>query len=133
MPGPLAFRVGALALSFPLLLGVSSGAAQWFTPQSDRDLKLSWSAERLGPSRVLILGQIQNASGNPANRVILRAEGLDQAGNVVSRARGYVLGEVPSRGAANFEIRLVTSGSEQQYRVTVDYFEFVDPFERERR
>ena len=132
-PGPRAFRVGVVALSFPLLLGVAPGAAQWFTPQSDRDLKLNWSAERLGPSRVLILGQIQNASGNPANRVILRAEGLDQTGRVVSRVRGYVLGEVPPHGASNFEIRLVTSGSEQQYRVTVDYFEFVDPFERERR
>ena len=131
-PGSHALRVGAVALSFPLLLGVAPGAAQWFTPQSDRDLKLNWSAERLGPSRVLILGQIQNFSAKPAGRVILLAEGLDQAGKVVSRARGYVLGEVPARGASNFEIRLVTSGSEQQYRVTVDYFEFVDPFERER-
>ncbi len=132
-PGPRALRVGALALALPLILGVSSGSAQWYRPQSDRDLKLSWSAERLGPSRVLILGEIQNLSAQPAGRVILLAEGLDQAGKVVSRARGYVTGELPPRGATNFEIRLVTSGSEQQYRVTVDYFEFVDPFERERR
>ncbi len=132
-PGSHALGVSAVTLAFPLLLGVSVGAAQWFTPQSDRDLKLSWSAERLGPSRVLILGEIKNLSANPAGRVILRAEGLDQAGKVVSRARGYLMGEPPARGASNFEIRLVTSGSEQQYRVTVDYFEFVDPFERERR
>lgn len=132
-PGSHALRVAALALAFPLLLGVSAGVAQWYKPQSDRDLRLSWSAERLGPSRVLILGEIQNLSANAAGRVILRAEGLDQAGNVVSRARGYVQGELPPRGASPFEIRLATSGSEQHYRVTVDYFEFVDPFERERR
>jgi hypothetical protein len=125
--------VGALALAFPLLFGVSVGVAQWYKPQSDRDLRLSWSAEQLGPSRVLILGEIQNLSANAAGRVILRAEGFDQAGNVVSRARGYLMGELPPRGASPFEIRLTTSGSERQYRVTVDYFEFVDPFEHERR
>jgi hypothetical protein len=125
--------VGALALAVPLILQVSSGRTQWYRPQSDRDLKLHWNAERLGPSRVLIVGEIRNLSAQPAGRVILLAEGLDQAGKVVSRARGYVAGELPPRGASNFEIRLVPSGSEQQYRVTVDYFEFVDPFERERR
>ena len=128
-----AFRMGVLALAFPLLFGVSAGLAQWYKPQSDRDLRLNWSAEQLGPSRVLILGEIQNFSANAAGRVILRAEGLDQAGNVVSRARGYLMGELRPRGASPFEIRLATSGSERQYRVTVEYFEFVDPFENERR
>ncbi len=120
---PLAPLAG-LAL---LIAGASPGAAQWYTPQSDRDLRLTWNAERIGPSRVLILGDIQNASSLPATRVALRAEGLDEAGKIVSRTRAYVPGEVPPRGSSSFEIRLVPSGSERQYRVTVDYFEFLDP------
>jgi len=84
----------------------------------------------MGPSRVLILGGIQNLSRQPASRVVLKAEGLDESGKIVSRARGYVSGDVPAHGSSNFEIRIVPSGSERQYRVTVESFEFVDPARR---
>ncbi|MBI4590273.1 MAG: hypothetical protein HY725_15685 [Candidatus Rokubacteria bacterium] len=116
-----------LALALPLMLGVSSGQAQWYTPQSDRQLRLSWTAERIGPSRVLITGDIENLSGQPASRVILRADGLDERGKVVSRSRGQVGQEVPAHGTSPFEIRLVPSGSERRYRVTVESFEFPEP------
>ncbi len=127
------WSLAALAVWLPLAINAAPVAGQWYTPQSDRDLRLTWNAERMGPSRVLILGDIQNLSAQPATRIVLRAEGLDEAGKVVSRARGHVAQEVPSHGTANFEIRLVTSGSERRYRVTIDYFEFVDPFQRESR
>ncbi|MBI4607955.1 MAG: hypothetical protein HY726_02965 [Candidatus Rokubacteria bacterium] len=116
---------GALALA--LMLGVCPAAAQWYSPQSDRLLRLNWSAERLGPSRMLILGDVQNLSDQPATRVTLRVEGLDQTGKVVSRARGYVQGDIPPRGASPFEIRFIPSGAERQYRVTVEFFEFREP------
>lgn len=116
-----------LVLVLSLMLGVSSGQAQWYTPQSDRQLRLNWTAERIGPSRVLIIGDIQNLSGQPASRVILRAEGVDENGKVVSRSRGYLSREVPPHGASAFEIRHVPSGSERQYRVTVESFEFPGP------
>jgi hypothetical protein len=119
--------VGVLALALALSVGASPLAAQWLSPQSDRDLRLTWNSERVGPSRVLILGDIRNLSGQPASRVLLKAEGLDEAGKVVSRARGYVSGDVPAHGASSFEIRLVPSGSERQFRVLVEAFEFVDP------
>ncbi len=118
---------GALAVAVALSLGVSPVRAQWLTPQSDKDLRLTWNSERIGPSRVLILGDVQNLSRLPASRVVLKAEGLDDSGKVISRARGYVSGDIPGRGSSSFEIRLVPAGSERQYRVTLESFEFVDP------
>ena len=130
--GMHAFRVGAAALALPFIVDMSPAAAQWYAPQSDRDLRLNWSVERLGPSRVLILGDIQNLSEYPVSGVILRAEGVDPAGKVVSRGRSSVHAEIPPHGSSFFEIRLATSGSEHRYRVTVDSFEFLDPRRRER-
>jgi len=114
-----------------LILTLVSGAypvrAQWQTPQSDRLLRLNWSAERLGPSRMLILGDVQNLAEHPASRVVLRVEGLDQNGRVVSRGRGHVSGDIPPKGSSSFEIRFIPSGAERQYRVSVEFFEFVEP------
>ena len=123
-------RLAAGALTLLVALGPSAAPAQWMSPQSDKDLRLTWNSERMGPSRVLILGGIQNLSRQPASRVVLKAEGLDESGKIVSRARGYVSGDVPAHGSSNFEIRIVPSGSERQYRVTVESFEFVDPARR---
>ncbi len=119
--------LGVFALLVALGPGAAPAGAQWVSPQSDKDLRLTWNSERIGPSRVLIQGDVQNLSRLPASRVVLRAEGLDESGKVVSRARGYVSGDIPAHGSSNFGIRLVPSGSERQYRVTVESFEFVDP------
>lgn len=119
----LLLGLGALALgAVP-----APGPAQWLAPQSDRDLRLSWEVQRIGPSRVLVLGDVRNLSETPAVRVVVLAEGLDGNGRVASRARAYVPGEVPPRGSAPFEIRLTPSGVERQYRVRIDSFEFVAP------
>ena len=120
-------RLWSPVLGFALLLGAEPVTAQWYSPQSDKLLELSWNAERLGPSRVLILGDVQNLGDQPASRVILRAEGLDQNGKVVSRGRGFVPQQIPPRGSSAFEIRLVPAGVEKQYRVTVESFEFLEP------
>ena len=119
-----------LGLLVALGLSAVPAGAQWLSPQSDKDLRVTWNSERIGPSRVLILGDIQNLSRLTANRVVLKAEGLDDSGKVVSRARGYVSGDIPGNGSTNFEIRLVPAGSERQYRLTVESFEFVDPTRR---
>ena len=121
---------GVLGLVVALGLSAAPAGAQWLSPQSDKDLRVTWNSERIGPSRVLILGDVQNLSRLAANRVVLKVEGLDEAGKVVSRTRGYVSGNVPAQGSSNFEIRLVPAGSERQYRVTDEAFEFVDPTRR---
>jgi len=120
----------AWVLCLSVFVASSPGGAQWYTPQSDRDLQLTWVVEALGPSMARIVGDVRNLSGLPATRVALRVEGLDQAGKVVSRARGYVPREIPTRGAVPFEIRLSLSGKEEKYRVIVDFFEFLEPAKR---
>jgi hypothetical protein len=48
---------------------------------------------------------------------------------VVSRGRGYVTGTIRAKATAPFEIRLSSAGSERRYRVEIETFEFVTPFE----
>ena len=115
-----------LALGLALLIvGALGVVAQTFSPQSSSGLLVSFSTERLGPTRVLIFGEVTNGTNTPANRVILLAEGLDESGRVVSRARAYVPGLIPSRSRSTFEIRLAAAGSERRFRVQVEAFEFV--------
>jgi hypothetical protein len=122
--------LGAVSLILSLIVDGPPGAAQWYTPQSDRDLRVRWVVESVGTSQVLVQGDIQNRSGFPARRVVLRAEGLDGSGKVVSRARGYVSGDIPARGSASFTVRLSLTGLEQTYLVTIDSFEFLEPSRR---
>ena len=95
-----------------------------FTPQSSRDLALTFQSQREGGSRVLIQGEIRNSSTQTAERVMVKAEGLDENGRVVSRGRVYVPGTIAPRGVASFELRLSSSGSERRYRVEIETFEF---------
>jgi len=95
-----------------------------FTPQSSRDLVLTFQTQREGASRVLIQGEVRNTSNQACERVIIKAEGLDENGRVVSRGRGYVQGTINPRTTASFEIRLSSAGSERRYRVEVETFEF---------
>lgn len=96
-----------------------------FTPQSSKDLTLTFQTQREGGTRVLILGEVRNASLQPCERVIVKAEGLDDNGRVVSRGRAYVPGTIRARSTAPFEIRLSSSGTERRYRVEIETFEFV--------
>ena len=100
-----------------------------FTPQSSRELTLTFQTQREGGARVLILGEVRNGSTQPCERVVVKAEGLDENGRVVSRGRAYVPGTIPARATASFEIRLSSSGSERRYRVEIETFEFVTRFE----
>ena len=96
-----------------------------FTPQSSKDLTLTFQTEREGGSRVLILGEVRNGSTQPCERVVVKAEGLDENGRVVSRGRAYVTGTIRARTTAPFEIRLSSAGSERRFRVEIETFEFV--------
>lgn len=96
-----------------------------FTPQSSRDLVLTFQTQREGGSRVLIQGEVRNGSSQSAERIMVKAEGLDETGRVVSRGRVYVPGTLAPRATVPFEIRLSSSGSERRYRVEVETFEFV--------
>jgi hypothetical protein len=116
-------RLLLLGVVLGALAGIASG--QTFTPQSPSGLGVTFTTEKAGGSRVLVFGEIRNQNTAPAQHVVVMAEGLDQDGRVVSRARGYVLGVVPSRGSAPFEIRMLAGGSEKRYRVQIESFEFL--------
>ena len=96
-----------------------------FTPQSSKDLTLTFQTEREGGSRVLILGEVRNGSAQPCERIVVKAEGLDENGRVVSRGRAYVTGTLRARTTAPFEIKLSSAGSERRFRVEIEAFEFV--------
>jgi len=100
-----------------------------FTPQSSRELTLTFQTEREGGSRVLILGEVRNGATQPCERVVVKAEGLDENGRVVSRGRAYLTGTIRARTTAPFEIRLSSAGSERRYRVEIEAFEFVTRIE----
>ena len=109
-----------------LLLPVAPFAAyaQTFTPQSPSGLSVSFTTERAGGSRIIVFGEVRNTNTSPAQHVVVVVEGLDETGHVVSRARGFVLGVVASRGSAPFEIRLLGAGTEKKFRMQIESFEF---------
>ena len=118
-------RLLAAFLLVPLWAAPVYAQTYTFTPQSSKDLTLTFQTEREGASRVLILGEVRNSSSQPCGRVVVKVEGLDENGRVVSRGRAYVTGTVRPRTTAPFEIRLSSAGSERRYRVEIEAFEFV--------
>jgi len=114
-----------LLLAFLLAAAPPATLAQTYTPQSPAGLSVTFTTERAGGTRVLVFGEVRNSSPSAAQHVVVAIEGLDEGGHVVSRARSFVSGVVPSRGTAPFEIRLLASGSEKRYRMQIESFEFV--------
>ena len=110
--------------------GPAAAQTYTYTPQSSKDLTVTFQTQREGGSRVLILGEVRNASVQPCERVIVKAEGLDENGRVVSRGRAYVPGTVGAKTTVPFEIRLSSSGTDRRYRVEVEAFEFVSSSRR---
>jgi hypothetical protein len=116
--------VTARALAALLLLWAAAAEAQVSRPQSPAGLTVTFTTERMGGSRVLVFGEVRNATTRASEDVVVLAEGLDEGGRVVSRGRAYVQGQVPPGGTAPFEIRLLASGAERRYRVQVETFQF---------
>jgi hypothetical protein len=114
-----------LVLLAALLTAAGAVSGQTFTPQSPAGLSVNFTTEKAGGSRVIVFGEVRNQNSAPAQHIVVLAEGLDQDGRAVSRARGYVIGLVPSRGSAPFELRLSAAGSEKRYRVQIESFEFL--------
>ena len=98
---------------------------QVYTPQSSTGLTVSFQTERMGGSRVLFYGEVRNGTGSTFERIVLLAEGLDESGKVVSRARSYISGTIGPTDRSQFELRFLASGSERRYRITVESFQQV--------
>jgi hypothetical protein len=114
--------VAALALSVAV---PPAAGSQTFTPQSASRLTVSFTTERVGSGRVLVYGEVRNGENSACERVTVSVEGLDENGRVVSRGRAYLVGIVPARSSAPFEVRMSSPGSERRFRVQVESFQFV--------
>jgi hypothetical protein len=126
MSRPPLLRVAAALLVLSLAhVSAARPQSQTVTPQSPSRLTISFTTERVGSGRVLVYGEVRNGSNTDCERVVLSVEGLDEGGRVVSRARAYVHGTVPSRGSSPFEVRIASPGSERRFRVEIESFQFV--------
>ena len=114
-----------LALLLTGATALSPAAAQVFTTQSGTGITVTFQTEKMGGSRVLIFGDLRNATGQTYERVVLLAEGLDAGGQVVSRGRTYVSGTLNPNSSTAFELRFLASGAERRYRVAVESFQQV--------
>ena len=122
-----AARAGIVALGFALAVGLAgAAAAQNFgaDPVAERYFRIEQQAVRTAASgRPKISGYIYNTYDHAAGRVRLLVEGLDAAGQPVSRAFSYVGGDVPAEGRRYFQVAAPTPAA--TYRVTVVSFEWV--------
>ena len=90
---------------------------------TDSYFKLEWQPdERRG--KPLVSGYVTNQWGISVNRVRLRVEALDAAGNVVATYIGYVAGEVTPGAHVYFEV--FVQQKTQNYRVSVLSFNPVE-------
>jgi hypothetical protein len=119
-------RRALLRTAVALALAVATPAsvlAQTFTPQSASRLTVSFTTERVGSGRLLVYGEVRNGENSACERVIVSVEGLDENGRRVSRGRAYVVGIVPARSTAPFELRMSSPGSERRFRVEIESFQ----------
>ena len=88
--------------------------AQTYTPQSAVRAQRDLPIERVGSGRVILFGDVRNGSSTSYERVVLLAEGLDEAG------RGGLAADAPTSaawcpvaGTAPFECRIPSGGREK--------------------
>jgi hypothetical protein len=108
-----------------LILIATDGARALSSPSGiDPRLRFEYEIGRTRHGQPEIQGYIYNDYGRPANNVRMIVETLDESGNVVGRAYGYVFGIVPVFNRTGFNVRPQTAGA--SYRLTVTSFEWRD-------
>ena len=114
-------------LTVVLLVLVGLGACARggdLTPRAERQFQLQWEAMRVERGAV-VRGQLLNPYGFPARNIHLLVEGLDAAGEVVTRTAWPMPQIVPSGERTRFDIP-VPAGPER-YRVKVVTYDPVLP------
>jgi hypothetical protein len=106
------------------IAGLATAAPVLSPSGIDPRLTLEWEpgADRCG--RPVVSGYVHNSYDRAAYQVRVLVETLDGAGAPIARQGGYVVGVVPVRNRAYFEVRLNTAGP--NYRVTVTTFDWRD-------
>jgi hypothetical protein len=107
-------RIALLVAAVVVLLGGSHASAGIYTPETiAQDFRVEWQVgqNRKGPT---IDGYVYNTAMRPADRMRLKIDQLDPAGNVVGSTTAVVLGTIPSDGRAYFSASVPAATS---YRV----------------
>jgi len=112
-------RTGSTLWKIALLAGL--GFLAGAVPGWPMDLRIEWQT-RPAARGSLIAGYVHNETGTTADKVLLRIEGLDDAGRVTSTSTGYVVGTVPPFNRTYFEVLVPTAAS---YRVNISSFEWI--------
>lgn len=111
-----------IALLAPLLLASTGLAAPNYAPESlERYFRLDWQTAA-GPRGTVLSGYVYNKYSLFADRMQLRIDQLDAAGNVVGSTTTWVLGGVPAENRTWFETRVPAAAS---YRVEVVSFDWL--------
>lgn len=111
-----------MLLSWPAIAGAQSYA----TYGADRSFPVvDWQVERRGGS-ALVSGHILNDTGFAAQRIRVRVEEVDAAGQVVTMSIGYVPGMLTPASRGYFEVPVAAASA--QYRVSVLSFDLHNPF-----
>jgi hypothetical protein len=106
----------------PLLLASTALAAPTYARETlDFYFRLDWQATSAarGPT---VEGYVYNKSSLFADRMLLRIDELDGAGNVVGSKTTWVLGGVPPNNRSYFSTRVPAAAS---YRVEIVGFDWV--------
>ena len=104
----------ALLAAVVILTAASHASAQLYAPETiAQDFRVEWqlSQNRKGP---VIDGYVYNTAMRTADRMKLKIDQLDSAGNVVGSTTAVVLGTIPNDGRAYFSASVPPAAS---YRV----------------
>ena len=104
----------ALLAAVVILTAAGHASAQLYAPETiAQDFRVEWQASqnRKGP---VIDGYVYNTSMRTADRMKLKIDQLDSAGNVVGSTMAVVLGTIPNDGRAYFSAKVPPAAS---YRV----------------
>jgi hypothetical protein len=110
-----------IAILAPLLLASSVVAGPIYAPGTlDYYFSLDWQVTS-SPRGPVVEGFVYNKSGYGTDRMRLKIDYLDAAGNAVGSTTTWVLGGVPPSNRTWFEVRVAPAAS---YRVEILSFDW---------
>jgi hypothetical protein len=126
MPPQRALRKTSPTTALFVLLALAVVTSPGWAPPSivlgsESDLRVEWEVDPTARGPV-IAGYLLNDSGTAADKVILRIEGLDEAGRVVNSRVAFVFGTVPAFNRTYFEVSMSIATS---YRVSISSFQWI--------
>jgi hypothetical protein len=116
---PMARPPGIILVALLLILAGAHVVLATISPSGiDTRLRLDWEIGQSRGGRPEIQGYVINDYMRAAVNVRLLVESLDDNGQAIGQAYGFVVGGVPALSRAPFVVPLETAGSSYRIRVT---------------